>query len=97
MHQIKKYLKIIFFIIIVILSFAQSTLPSGESVSLDSENTYEDVLAKYDKINKKIILEGITYDLKVQEINHSEEPGYKTMNTNEIMFSLIYIFGNKIY
>lgn len=94
------FIKLITFI--VIGSFSLKLVNSVNSTDIEvinspnndiKNNDYQEILAKYDKTNSKIVIDGVTYDLRDSNALHSEEPGYKSMKTNEIIFSLINVLG----
>jgi len=97
-----RYIKSILFIIIAIFSLklVNSTNESNVQIINNPQNSnpetkFQDIQAKYDKSNNQIIIDGITYELKNPNIFHVEEPGYKNMSTNEIVFALVNILSKQ--
>ncbi len=95
------YIKLVFFVIIGLFSLKLvNTNNSTDAQIINSpnsatvvENGFQEVITKMDKQNNKIIIDGVTYDLKNPNGVHIEVAGYKTMQTNEIIMSLIYILS----
>jgi hypothetical protein len=96
-------IKLISFIVIGIFSLKLVNSNNSSDIQVinstnndNSENQYQEILTKFDKTKNKIIIDGVVYDLKNPNGFHSEEPGYKTMTTNNIIFSLANVFSKKI-
>lgn len=95
------YIKLITFTIIGIFSLKLVNTNNSNDIQVinapnnndNSENDFQETLAKYDKTNNKVIIDGVTYDLKNPNGLHFEEPGYKSMKTNEIIFSLVNVLS----
>jgi hypothetical protein len=93
------YIKLFTFIIIGIFSLKLvNSNNSTEVQTINSPNNnddkYEEIQAKFDKTSNKVIIDGVTYDLKNPNGVHFEEPGYKSMRTNDIIFSLVNVLSN---
>lgn len=91
------YIKLITFTVIGIFSLnLVNSINSTDVQTINSPNNndnYEEIQAKFDKTNNKVIIDGVTYDLKNPNGLHFEEPGYKSMKTNEIIFSLVNVLS----
>ena len=98
----KTYIKLTIFLILSIFSLkiVNSTNSTTQNIPeiINIQNDFVNIQAKLDKINYKIIIDGITYNLVDPKIKLETEEvaGYLKMNTSEIVFSLLYV-SSKIF